>query len=402
MQKIKKKITEYTLSHIGQLNILHFLNDSFEASFILLIPFFAKDLGINLTQVGLLGSVLNSLGIVLGLPAGYIATRVGGFKTLLIASVIYGLAFLGTGLSSSYFPILVTFILGGIGYGLFHPIAFSLIAKWTPMEKRGQAMGNFTAIGDIGKIGIAPLLTILIVSVGWKITSLGYGVIAIIIALSFYLFIKKDSILPKEEKPLVSLSVWGVIKNKNFIFASASDAIDVFASSSLYIFLPFLLLSRGISPSLLGSFAGAFFIGNFLGKILIGRSADSLGNAKVFIISEIFMAIFILLLANSTSFLIIIICALILGIFTKGTVPVTQTMVSESVEHHGNFEKAFGINETIVGIAKTISPVLLGFISDKLGIIASFNTMAIVALIAILPAVGFHFSKRPKVYAKSI
>src|SRR5260221_2116528 len=150
MQVIKKKLIAFIFSHIGQLNILHFLNDSFESSFILLMPFFAKDLGINLTQVGFLGTVLNSLGIILGLPAGYIATKVGGFKTLLIAIAIYGLAFLGTGLSSSYLPILVMFIIGGVGYSLFHPIAFSLIAKWTPAVKRGRAIGNFTAVGDIG------------------------------------------------------------------------------------------------------------------------------------------------------------------------------------------------------------------------------------------------------------
>ncbi len=397
MQIIKKKLIAFIFFHIGQLSILHFLNDSFEASFLLLLPFVAKDLAINLTQVGFLGTMLNSLGIVMGLPAGYIAARIGGFKTLIIALVIYGLAFLGTGLSSSYFPILVMFIVGGIGYSLFHPIAFSLIAKWTPAEKRGQAMGNFTAVGDVGKIAIAPLLTMIIVLFGWKLTAIGYSLAAMIIAFYFYSLMKKDYIMQTEAKPKIPLSLWEVIKNNRFIFASLSDGIDAFASSSLYIFLPFLLLKRGVSPALLGSFAGAFFIGNFLGKVFIGRSVDKFGNSKIFILSEVFMAIFIFLLANSTSVFFIVAYALILGVFTKGTVPVTQTMVSEAVEHHGNFEKAFGVNEMVVGLAKTISPVMLGFISDKLGIVVAFNTMAVAALIAILPAIGFYLSKNTSV-----
>ena len=155
--------------------------------------------------------------------------------------------------------------------------------------------------------------------------------------------------------------------------------------------LPFLALH--ILHVLNDGYQAAFFIGNFIGKSALGRFVDRFGNARVFIIAEILMALFIFLLANSTAFVIIIICSVILGIFTKGTMPVSQTMISEAADHHGNFEKAFGANEVFVNIAKTIAPVLLGVISDQLGIVSAFNVMAIVVLLAIIPAFAFHLSR---------
>src|SRR3954471_8671544 len=121
---------EVASGHFFHLNLLHILNDGFQASFVLLLAFIAKDQGLNLTQVGLLGTILNVSGIILALPAGYIAAKIGGLKTLVIALFIYALALLGAGSLGHYGFLIVMFSLGGIGFGVFHPIAFALIAKW--------------------------------------------------------------------------------------------------------------------------------------------------------------------------------------------------------------------------------------------------------------------------------
>lgn len=377
------------------LNALHVLNDGFQASLLLLLPFIASDLKINLSQVGVLGTLVYVFAILLAIPSGYLANKIGGLKVLVAALFIYGLGFLGTGLSSTFLVLLLTFTLSGVGFALFHPIAFALVAKWSPKEKRGRIMGNFTAIGDLGRIGITALLTFIVIRLGWRSTSLLFSLLVFLLVVASYFFLKKnnhDKIAEKTHDK-VDLTLWKIVKEKKFILASCISFFDCFASSSLFVFLPFLLLKRGVSPAYLGSFAAAFFIGNFLGKSLLGKFVDKLGNSKVFIISELIMACFIFFLANSISFYLIIICSIILGVFTKGTVPIVQTIVTESVEHHGNFEKAFGFNSLIASIASTIAPLLLGLVADRWGIVISFNTMACAAIIAIIPAIGFHFAK---------
>jgi predicted MFS family arabinose efflux permease len=65
-------------------------------------------------------------------------------------------------------------------------------------------------------------------------------------------------------------------------------------------------------------------------------------------------------------------------------------MISEASEHHGNFEKAFSVSEFITNIGTTIAPLVLGFLSNNLGIVSAFYAMAIAAVIAVVPAFLFY------------
>lgn len=286
--------------------------------------------------------------------------------------------------------LLVLFSLAGVGFGVFHPIAFALLAKWSPRESRGRIIGNFTAIGDVGRIGISAALSFVAVRIGWRHTAVLYAAAALIVAFGFYRFLVKGAgaVAAKEHTP-THLSLWQIAKNARYIMAVSTGALDSFASASLFVFLPFLLLKRGVSPAFLGAFTAAFFVGNFFGKTLLGRFVDRFGNAKVFIASELLMAVFIFALANSTALYFVVFCSVVLGIFTKGTVPVQQTMITESVEHHGNFEKAFGLSSVVSASATAAAPIVLGYASDASGIVTAFNIMAVVALVAVIPAVGY-------------
>lgn len=379
-----------------ELNFLHVLNDGFEASFLLLVPFIAKELHISLTQVGFLGMLVNVFSILLGLPAGYLAVKFGSRKILLFALLSYLLGFFIAGISPSYLLMALAFSIGGIGFGLFHPISFALIAKNSEKQTRGKNIGNFTAIGDLGKILISGAVTFVVAVIGWRLTAFSYAGIGVVIFLSMIFFLRKLSETGNAERTEMKSQthIYTILTDKIFMYASATNMFDSFASSSLYIFLPFLFLHKGINPVILGSFTAAFFVGNLFGKTLLGRFVDKFGNTKVFIVAELFMALFLVILANTNILLIIITSAVLLGSFTKGTVPVTQTMISDAAEAHGDFEKVFGVNATTVNIATMLAPLFLGIVSDKFGITTAFTTMAFFALLATIPAFAFHFERK--------
>jgi FSR family fosmidomycin resistance protein-like MFS transporter len=383
------------MNNLLLLNLIHILNDGFESSFLLLLPFIANDLHLNLAQVGLLGTIESSIGLPLVFPAGLLAKKFGGLQVIAIAFFMYCFGYLATGFSPSFTVLIFTFALTGIGFGSFHSIAFALIAKWTDPTKRGLHIGNFTAIGDAGRIAISALLTFIIVYIGWRYTTLLYALIGIIacIIFSFLVFKKRDAITIKE-KVQKNISFIEILKHKLFLLANLTNFLDTFASNSLFIFLPFLLLKRGINPSILGMFTAIFFVGNFLGKSLLGRFADKFGNTKTFIISELCMVCMIIILANMSSVIAIIGSSFVLGIFTKGTIPVIKTLISDSAEHHGNFEKAFSINNIVDKVGLTTAPILLGVISNQFGIVTAFNFCAAVAFLATIPAFVYHNVKR--------
>lgn len=376
------------------LYILHILNDGFYTSLLLFLPFLAQDFHINLTQAGLLGTIMNSLGMLCALPAGFLATRFGGMKILLWSAILYGLGYVGSGLAPSYLWLFPMFIIAGIGFALFHPVAFALVSRLSAAGARGRTMGNFTAIGDIGKMGLSSLLTFIVVYVGWRSTALLYGAIAIGFAFVFLLLLKKNHTAQEHiERPSVTLRVAEFLKFRKFLFAMLTSFFDVFSSASLFVFLPFLLLARGIDAALLGTFSSMFFLGNLCGKVVLGRFSDRFSNAHVVIASELLMAACIVLLATSTSIIVIILSSIVAGMFTKGTVPVIQTMIAEASEHHGHYERSFAVSGLLNAVALTISPVFLGFISDTFGIVAAFYAMAIIAALAVIPAFFFQLSK---------
>jgi MFS transporter, FSR family, fosmidomycin resistance protein len=155
-------------SPLRALNFLHILNDGFYTSLLLFLPFLANEFHITLTQAGFLGTIINSLGLLFTLPSGYLATRFGGMKVLIVSAILYGVGYIATGFADSYWWLLPAFVLAGIGFALFHPVALALVTRSSAPNVRGRNMGNFTAIGDIGKMGISSVLTFIIVYAGWS------------------------------------------------------------------------------------------------------------------------------------------------------------------------------------------------------------------------------------------
>lgn len=371
------------------INTLHILNDGFKASLLLFLPFIARDLNISLTKVGFLGTAVNSLEIFLAIPAGMIAAYVGGFRFLIITMLFYGLGYLFLSLSYTYVMIIIAFILAGISFGMFHPVAFSVVSKMFGKGERGSQLGNFTALGDLGRIGISSLTTFIITSIGWRQTAFfSFTLVLGLFVLFYLLFSYKKRGIPKVDQEVLGPgpSYLDILKNRRFMLATSCFILDSFASSALFIFIPFLLLKRGVAPVYLGALTSTFFIGNMFGKVLLGKLVDRLGNVRVFIISEYLMALFIVVLAVSTNIPLIILSSILLGAFTKGTVPVLTSMVTEAVDHHGRYEKAFSLNAVFVGIGSTVAPLALGFLSDAFGITNAFYGASVLAVCATVPA----------------
>lgn len=372
------------------LYILHVLNDGYFASIVLILPFLSKSLGFNLLQAGILGSLNGFIAILLAYPAGQFAVKWGGMRVLLYAAGLYSFAYLLLGMANSFYTAFLFFVIASVGFAVFHPIGFGLVAKFSDKKTRGSEIGKFTAIGDVGKMGVSAGLTFIIAIIGWRFTSFLYGAIAAFFLLIFTILHNKNPHVDTSQKPK-DLKLTVLLRNKRFLLATAAGTLDVFASFPLFIFLPFLLLEKGFPPSILGTLVGAYFIGNLLGKTILGRSIDKWGHIKIFVLAEVFMALFIVLLALSQSLLLILVFSVILGLLTKGTVPITQTMVTDAVEHHGNFEKSISMYSTIANIAVALSPILLGAISDRFGVTYAFIISAFFALAAIIPALIIPF-----------
>lgn len=376
------------------LPILHLFNDGFLAAMPLVLPFAAEDFGLSLGLVGLLGSLLSFSGIVLALPAGALSARRGSKGILSGAVLCYGLGFLLLGVAGGMISVLLAFLLGSVGFGVFHPVAFSAVAKSSERENRGKIMGLFAATGDIGRITFATAVTFLIGITSWRTTSLIYGGVALLLFLVCFLLSPREkrekSVDGKTSRKKLNLRVLGV---RRFALLNTASLIDSFANASLFIFIPFLLAFRGIEDSFIGLFTSIFFVGNLMGKVIMGRLADTMGKERLFISCELFIFLSLIALAFSKSIIAISLLAFFLGFSTKGTVPITSTLIAESVEGE-DYEAAYSINSISTSVANTVAPLFFGVLADMLGVQAIFIACGVVALTSTFPVLALKGAKR--------
>lgn len=369
------------------LPILHLFNDGYLAAMPLVLPFAAEEFSIPLSMVGLLGSLLSFSGIILALPAGAAAARLGAVRLLSFAVLCYSIGFLLLGTAGGIAAIFAAFILGSIAFGIFHPIAFSAVAKESSSSQLGRNMGIFAATGDIGRIAFAAAVTFIIGLTSWRFTSFLYGIAALFLFLFCFIYALRRNDGNKETASKSKKKLdYSILKKKAFGLSNAASFLDSFANASLFIFIPFLLTFRGIDAAFIGVFTSVFFVGNLLGKVIMGRLTDRVKEEYLFIGCECCIFIALIILALSPSAVIISLLALILGFFTKGTVPIVSTMIAQSVGET-EYEAAYSVNSLSTSIANTLAPLFFGLLADILGVQTIFFACGIAALLAAIPAI---------------
>lgn len=133
-----------------------------------IMPVLMSAFNINLTQAGLLMSVLAVVGLALALPAGVILQRLGPRTTALIAlgSMAAGAA-LGA-LSANYGLLMLSRVIEGAGMGLIGVAAPATIAMWFPPARQGAPMGIWATWVPVGMISIYNLAPQLAGTLGWR------------------------------------------------------------------------------------------------------------------------------------------------------------------------------------------------------------------------------------------
>ena len=136
-----------------------------------------KELGLTDSQLGFLSGVAFSVcGALFGLAMGWLTDRLNRKHLLVCGITVWSLATAGQGLATSYWQLLLTRVLVGIGEATGGPVAHSMICDLFPPDERGRALSVWnTAI---------PAGTLLGLLLGGGITgSLGWRAAFIIVGL---------------------------------------------------------------------------------------------------------------------------------------------------------------------------------------------------------------------------
>lgn len=376
------------------LNFYHSMNDGFFDSIPVILSFIVLLYGYGEKEIGIIISLGAALGTIASLGTMYVAKILSPFKIIGLIIFIYSICFLLASFCSNFIIISLFFIISMIGYAIFHNICFSYLTLNTPRQKLGKILSDFTAIGDIGRIpfiaiaGYIAALTLFSIS-GWKIVCFIFGILGIISII--FIFFQQETKAAKNAKQKSStLPSFSILKSKPVFLTVLSSALNAFSNEKIFTFLPLLLIFKGLDPKIIGTFAVGFTVGSFLGKLACGRLLDMFGPKSVFITAEILLSFFLIFIIITNDLYFIVAISFLIGVLTKGTVPVIQAIITIPFQKIGQYDEIFSINSFIRGIINMITPILFGYIASLWNINTVYIIMAIISLLSVVPLISFH------------
>ena len=146
-------------------------------------PLIRADLHLSVGDMGLLLSAFLWAYAFAQLPAGGLVDRFGPRRLLGAGVLIWSLAQGLTGLSASFAQFVFGRAVLGCGEAPQFPTAARVVRDWFNVRSRGFATGIFNCSSTLGTAIAAPLLTVIMLTVGWRWMFGLMGIAGVVVAL---------------------------------------------------------------------------------------------------------------------------------------------------------------------------------------------------------------------------
>lgn len=367
-----------------------------------------EDLNMNKTQFGLLASFFSLGYALMQVPSGILAEKFGPKKMLTIALVWWSAFTILTGIIKNHGLLYLVRFLFGVGEAPMYPSNAVFNSYWFNKNEKGRASSALLAGSYFGPV-IAPIVTIAIMNAfGWQAVFYIFGLVGIVIAI-LWAIIAKD--LPEQHKMVneaeqryimetrdvvetdKTTAPWKVFFSRFSFYAIAAQYFVVqFVITLFLIWLPtYIHETHNVEFEKMGFIAGAPWLAMFILIMLGGTISDrilSRGKSKfmargVIAISGFVVFCISLYFALSTDSLAMNIFWLSLCL---GGVGLSMGMSWATATDLGrNFAGTVSGWMNLWGnIGALLSPLLAGFLADRIGWTMTLQLMMVPVVFAII------------------
>ncbi|MBN1651571.1 MAG: MFS transporter [Bacteroidales bacterium] len=383
------KTTKFHFSKVADISAAHLLHDIYSSFLAPLIPLLIEKLSLNFFLIGIL-TVIQRLASLFNPFIGLIVDKKELRYFIILTPAITAISMSLIGLVSSFAQLALLLFIMGISSAFFHVPGPVLIRK-VAGNKTGLGMSFYMVAGELAR-AIGPIVIVSAVS-WWGLENtyrlIPAGVLASVIL--FYRLRKLKSIDFK--KPAANLNIkQTLIELKGFFLVLTGYSFTRGLMRGLLItFLPVYITSQGeslwvaaYSLSIL-EFAGA------AGSLVAGGISDKIGRRKTLIIIALVTPL-LMLAYNHTNGILNIAMLIFVGFFIFGSGPVLLAMVQEKNAERPSFTN--GVYMTINFALGAIAALLVGWLSDFIGLKQVFQMSPFLAMLAIPFAFMFTEPKR--------
>ena len=354
-------------------------------SYSILLPSMREALGLNYTQVGLIGTG-NFIGYLgLSIVGGFLAARYGARKVIFIALIIMGISLFLTGLSNSFTAAFLMRLVTGMGTGGSYIPMMALPAAWFAASKRGLATGINTIGTGLGFSITGLVLPFLIVhygASGWRYSWYLMGAIAFICSFICYIFLRDNPAekglsmygedgaqrAQEETQKFSIIKTWLNIAREREVWKLGCVYFMYGLSYIIYLtfFVAFLTKELGLSTKSAG---GIFAITGFLcifSGVVWGSISDVLGRRYGSMLAYIALAVSYLLPAFLHETIFLYASAILFGI-SMSSLPVIMAAAAGDALGAKLASAGLGVITVFFGVGQALGPALAGWIKDVTG-----------------------------------
>ncbi|GMQ75475.1 MAG: MFS transporter [Gammaproteobacteria bacterium] len=388
-------LATHWVARISILTLAHVAGTVPIVSVMAMAPVIQRDLGLSVTQVGLLVSgyyIAQTIGAV---PAGALADRIGVGRALLASHALLIAGALAFSQADGFAAAVTATVVMGFGYSMVNPSTAKGILTWFSARRRATAMG-------VKQTGV-PIGGVLAAANGALVTLFSWQ--SIFVTVAGVIFVNGILCLmlvePRRHAARTSIAATirqmlqvGRIPNIRVLFL-ANISWNM-GQTNFYSYLTiFMREAAGASQPVAGLVLGLAQVSSALGRIGWGVASDTLfGGARKWITVGLCGASVVLMLAMAAvepgfGVLLGVVLAFGLGMTIASYATLAQTLAVESVEL-GQSGAALGYSLMGTSIGGVVGPPIFGAIVDYTGDFADgwITTAIFVALGTVMVAVA--------------
>jgi len=176
--------TRYTL--VVFMLVTYVIDWAVRINFTVATPKIMSAYGWNKTEMGVVLSAFTWAFVAFKLPAGWLADRFGGMKTMIGGILFCSFITLLFPLTANIAVMAALRFLLGVGEITYPPSQIRLLARWFPDGERPKVNGICLAASSVGQLTAGPLAAWLLVSQGWHSVFYAFGILGVLWAIGFW------------------------------------------------------------------------------------------------------------------------------------------------------------------------------------------------------------------------
>ncbi|MCJ7515501.1 MAG: MFS transporter [Dehalococcoidia bacterium] len=350
------------------------------------IPLYATELGASVSQVGVIVATTSYVAAFFLIPFGMLSDRFGRQKLLLGGLLVFTLTPLLYPLAHSTGQLILVRAIHGLAAAAFLPTAIALVVDLTPYNRRGTAIGWYTASLQLGLMAGPITGGFLASRFGYNAAFYGCAAISFVgLALAFSRL--RDIAQEPVVTPEVTISPWGWLGHPLAIAVMLAPLLVALGSGTIGSYIPLYGLDFGMTEADAGAIITAVYASSAVLRAPAGRLADRVDRKLLLIGGVGLSAIAVSLFSFFHGLPQFILIGIIFGIGMGIAMPASLVMAADFSSASGR-GVAMAIPTCFFQVGLALGPTIMGSVAQMSGFKMMFLACAASLAFGLLIMVG--------------